>query len=123
MINRQHDRSQPPPEDEILEAMYALPVGKAPGPDGLATEFLRRGKDITATMTVLLVTHIWEEENVPSALSHAHICLISKDPKKKDNPAYYRPISLMNVWLKVVDKIIGKRLQEHLESNDLLSDE
>ena len=74
-------------------------------------------------MTVRLVTHIWEEENVPAALSHAYICLLPKDNSKRGNPAYYRPISLMNIWLKVVDKIISKRLQKHLEDNGHISDE
>ena len=61
-------------------------------------------------MTVKMVQRMWLEQEVPSKLSRANICLLPKDPIRLDDPACYRPISLMNAWLKIVDKMIAERL-------------
>ena len=40
--------------------MHSLPKKKATGPDGMAIELLQEGGDITKTMTVKLVQHVWQ---------------------------------------------------------------
>ena len=103
--------------------MHNLPKKKARDPDGIAAELLQEGGEITKAMTVKLVQHIWQSQEIPSELSQALIVLIPKDYERQHDPACYRPISLMNTWLKVIDKIISNRLHNHLENNKLLSDE
>jgi len=56
-------------------------------------------------------------------MNEAHICLLPKGRTGHEDPANYRPISLMNIWIKLIDKIINRRLVQHLEENGLLSDE
>ena len=73
-------------------------------------------------MTVELVQHIWRTQDVPKELAKASIILIPKDPKQLDNPEQLRPISLMNVWLKIIDKLIQTRIKAHVEQESVISE-
>ena len=54
-------------------------------------------------------------------MCQADIFLIPKDRKDTKNPMQQRPISLTNVWTKVIDKLLYERLLKHTNENDILS--
>ena len=58
---------------------------------------------------------IAEAETLPNSYYEATITLApkpDKDPTKKEN---YRPISLMNIEAKILNKILPKRIQQHIK--------
>ena len=59
---------------------------------------------------------IKREGTLPNLFYEATITLIPKlhnDPTKKLN---FRPISLMNIDAKIIDKILANRIQEHIKT-------
>ena len=74
-------------------------------------------------MTTKLIQRIWTEGKVPYAMKQADIILLPKTSPPSLNPADHRPISLLNMWYKVLDTIIKNRLQKDYYNLEILSDE
>lgn len=106
--------SQPFSHQEISKAIKALPLHKAPGPDGFINEYYKSFQD-------QLVPHLCNTFNkflttgeIPSESLEAVITTIHKPGKPFQDPANYRPISLLNTDLKIYTKLLATRLAEYM---------
>lgn len=96
--------------EETLAALKQLKTGKTPGPDGLTVSYYK-------SFTEILIPHFTKAFNsLPTSpqantdILEAHITLIPKPGKDTTMVYNYRPISLLNVDVKLYAKVIAYRL-------------
>jgi hypothetical protein len=102
-----------PSEEEIVEALSSLGSTKAPGLDGFTTLFYKKYWSIIKSDVMLSIRNFFTENSLPRDQNHTFIALILK-LSGSQSTHQYRPISLCNIFYKIISKILATRLKFYL---------
>ena len=101
---------------ELEKALKLMPNNKSPGPDGFPAEFYKHFWSILTPLFQRVVTEITKTSRLPNHMNSAIISLLLKPNKDPTIPSSYRPISLINVDLKLITKTLSHRLEKVIPS-------
>lgn len=111
---------EPTDSDEINSIILSLKSNTAPGLDGLSVQYIKTIKDHVTSPLAAIINNSLTTGTVPDAWKSAAVVPIHKGGET-NSPNNFRPISLLPVFSKILERVVNKRLVRYLESNNILS--
>ena len=96
---------------EIVDSIHKMQSGKSPGPDGYTVEFYKKFSPQLTPLLLEMFNHSFIQSHLPQTLTEASISLLLKPGKDPNDCGSYRPISLLNVDVKILAKLLASRLE------------
>ncbi len=104
-------------EKEVREFLENLNANKSPGPDNLNPRVLLEASAQLAKPFTILFTKSLQEGKLPTEWKNATITPIFKNKGSKHKATNYRPVSLTSIACKILEKIIRKKIMDHMNTN------
>lgn len=115
------DRVPPFTADELKEAVKKMTSGKAPGLDMIPAEAVKLAASIDPETILRVMNGALEAGVFPEQWKVSKLVLIPKGKKAPGVQTAYRPICLLDVTGKMLERLIAKRLVKAIEDSGDLS--
>ena len=106
-------------EDVVLKHLETLNPGKATGLDNLPAKFIRDGAKHLAPPLTHIINLSIHHGKVPNELKTARVSPIYKKNSKTD-PGNYRPVSVLSIISKILERVVYNQVDSYLQSHKLL---
>ena len=105
---------------EVKKLLDGLRENSASGPCGISAKVLKKCSCSLALPVFIILKRSFESTMLPTNWKRGNVTAVFKKGSKSE-PLNYRPISLTSVLCKLMERIIRKRIVDHLEKNEIFS--
>ena len=102
-----------------MNLLEDIKPGKATGSDGIPARFISESRDIICTPLTYLVNLSLAKGQVPPCLKNAKVVPLFKKGNRSD-VGNYRPVSILPVLSKILEKVVHSQLECYLNSQNLV---
>lgn len=106
--------------DEIIQSLGNCKANKAPGDNGISSEFFKYLPNNWLLYMNVLFNKIIEQEKTPKAWSNIVVKMLYKKKGDKRSFTSYRPIALVNTIVKIFTQTIHTRVIKWCDTNNKL---
>ena len=103
--------------DELTAAINPIEKGKAAGFDRIFPELIKVSSTSLLNWLLSFYNNILTSGVIPREFKQTKIIAILKPGKPADNPSSYRPIALLSVCYKLLERLLYNRKQPLIEDN------
>ena len=104
---------------EVFNLIQKIPSNKASGLDNISARLLKEASSIVTRSLTFIITLSITTGIFPNAWKRARVSPMFKEDLKTD-PYNYRPISVLPVVSKLIERVVFNQLYEYLNDNNLL---
>ena len=108
-------------EGKVLKLLNALSINKATGLDGIPSRFVRDSASIIVSPLTHIINLSIIQGVVPDDLKIARVVPLFKKNDKTE-VGNYRPVSILSIISKVVEKVVYEQIETYLDEKKLLYD-
>ena len=105
--------------EEIIDELKTIPQKKASGLDNISTRLLKCAATTIAPILCKIFNMCLTQGTMPDDLKSARVVPIYKNGDK-DELTNYRPISILPICSKIIEKIVHRQLYEYVTENKIL---
>jgi len=113
---------QPASDDAIIKTICRLPRKASEGIGGINTRLLQLNLPISLPYIRHVFNTSFATNSFPSLWKKAIITLIYKGKRTQSKPSNYRPITVLVMMSRVLDKLIQKQVFTYMDKHSLLAD-
>ena len=109
-------------EGAIKQTIASFNRKKAPGTDGIISDIYLRTFNKFPRLVTEIYNQCLKKESFPQRWKTAIIPTVKPGKENSMEPSKYRPISLLNIGVKVLEKLLINRMNHHMHKKELLID-
>ena len=107
-------------EEFVKKSLKGIKTTKSTGIENIPARLIKDGAEELAQPLTLLMNRSIDEGSIPFEWKHALVTPVYKSGKKSD-PTNYRPISVLPIFMKIMERSIHQTIYTYLQENNLLS--
>jgi hypothetical protein len=102
--------------EDVAEALACVKLGTASGYDNIQPELLKHTGPRAQSWLARFFTHILATKKLPKIWKRAKVIALPKPGKDHNLPSSYRPISLLSVSYKLLERLILNKIMPSVEN-------
>ena len=105
---------EPITQEDVALAIRELKINKRPGPDGFSANYLKTFTELLSPRLAEAFNNLLEQKTFRPETLLATVCMIPKPHSDDTLCSNYRPISMLNIDIKLLGKILATRLNNFI---------